>query len=156
MEGLPSTGLPCLFFEISPLKVAIRSLGWDHRGPNIYITRSVKRTSKICGRHNKQSQIICGAVNNVLSSSLHYSTQRSCWRTVLIAQVQWWDVLCFSFNICQGGNVDNIQAFSDCLDCIGSHHWTGNQNSCLAGPLGGVKTRAGQHNMVNQGTKHIL
>ena len=62
-----------VIFEISPLKVGIRSLGWDHRGSNPD-TRSVKRTSEICGQHNKRSKIICGAVHNVLSSFLHYST----------------------------------------------------------------------------------
>ena len=107
-------------------------------GPNIYITWSVKRTGKICGRHDKRSKIICGAVHNVLSSSLHYSTQWSCWRTVMISPVQWWDVSCFSLNICQGGNVDIIRAFSDCLNCIWSHHWTSDQNSPPAGLLGGV------------------
>ena len=45
-------------------------------GPNIYITRSVKRTGEICGRHDKRSKIIGGAVHNVLSGSLHVSTQR--------------------------------------------------------------------------------
>ena len=58
-------------------------------GPNIYITRSVKRSGGICGRHDKRSKIICGAVHNVLSSCLHYFTQRSCWWTVLIAPIQW-------------------------------------------------------------------
>ena len=58
-------------------------------GPDIYITWSVKRTGEICGRHNKRSKIICGAVHNMLSSSLHYFTQRSCMWTVLIAPVQW-------------------------------------------------------------------
>ena len=58
-------------------------------GPHIYITGSVKRTGKICSRHDKQSKIICGAVHNMLSSSLHYSTQWSCSRTILIALVQW-------------------------------------------------------------------
>ena len=28
------------------------------------------------------------------------------------------DEMFHTFNICQGGNVDNILAFSDCLDCI--------------------------------------
>ena len=35
-------------------------------GPNIYITRSAKRTCEICGRHDKRSKIICGAVPNVM------------------------------------------------------------------------------------------
>ena len=64
-------------------------------GPNIYITWSVKRTGEICGRHNKRSKIICCAVHNVLSSSQHYSTQQSCWQTVLIASVRWFDQMQF-------------------------------------------------------------
>ena len=133
-----------LFWRYHPSKLKVEALAGTIPAitptscANIYITRSVKLTSKIYGWHDKRSKIICGAVHNVQSSSLHYSTQRSFWQTVLNAPVQWWDVSCFSFNICQGGNVDNIQAFSDCLDCIGSHHWTGNQNSLPAGPLGGV------------------
>ena len=119
------------FWRYHPSKLELEALAGTiaaltpTSGPNIYMTRSVKRSGEICGRHNKRSKIICGAVHIVLSSSLHYSIQWSCWQTVLIAPVQWWDVSCFSFIICQGGSVDNIQALSDCLDCIWSHHWTG-------------------------------
>ena len=142
-----------IIFEVSSLKVGIRSLGWDHRGltptsvPNIYITWSVKRTGKICGRHNKRSQIICGAVHNVLSSSLHYSTQRSCLQTVLIASPVVWS--------------DAVKTVWECLDIVNiaflayveTKAWTvspldwSNQNSLPAGLLGGVLQGAGQHHI---------
>ena len=94
-------------------------------GPNIYITWSVKRTGEICGRHNKRSKILCGAVQNVLSSSLHYSTQRSCWQNVLIASVQWCDQMQFRKS-------ENAWILSTLppwhmlkLKHETTHHWTG-------------------------------
>ena len=83
-----------VIFQISPLKVELEALAGTiaavprTSGPNIYINHAVKRTGEICGRHDKRSKNICGAVPNRLCSSLHYSTQRSCWQTVLIAPVQ--------------------------------------------------------------------
>ena len=83
------------FWRYHPSKLELEALAGTiaavnpTSGPNIYMTRSVKRSGESCGRHDKRSKIICGAVHNVLSSSLNYSNQRSCWRTLLIAPVQW-------------------------------------------------------------------
>ena len=58
-------------------------------GPNIYIPWSVKRTSKICSPSGQAVQNYMWCCLYVLSGFLHYSTQQSCWRTDLIAPVQW-------------------------------------------------------------------
>ena len=117
------------FFRYHPSKLELEALAGTiaavtpTSGPNICITRSVKRNSEICGRHDKRSKLVCGAVHNVLSSSLHYSTQPSCWQTVLI--VQW-------CNPMQSRQSENAWILSTLpawhllkLKHETSHHWTG-------------------------------
>ena len=61
LENVFYTLIMC-FFRYHPSKLELEALAGTiaavtrTSGPNIYITRTVKRTGKVCGRHNERSK----------------------------------------------------------------------------------------------------